>query len=533
MASVWDYASNARAFLSRHKRTLMVATAVGASSVAALAYVRFKPMYDQIRAELRAMERLTADMQSGEGAQQELLHRFNHNLAVCDQTLRKFVAQAKVDIAARFDVVAIRAQIKRTSLAPSHPTASSSFSSSSSSSAPAAPSASEEQSARERAHDLAKWNEFKLSGFSRTLTAMYCATLLHALVKVQLSIVSRYVLQEQQPPQLKDRSALGGVAVLGLAMSEEVNRAYFGLSEWGQQDGLRRLGDVVEEAVTAEMTRWELNASCTVEDIQMIIVHIRHRVDAAVAARSRTADDDSVPVAAAPPSLPSSASPFLSFLYPPTAVIESKLDAMEPQLREAARTAISAASPTAPLPTASPGALTALASSRLYEMAAETLSVLHSETFAQAVESSLSSAFDLLLSSLLSALPSGGAAMPFASVMVKSMKLFDTLLPDAGGGLYDVLSGNVQVRQMCEVIFFPMDEHGRNVVNAPHPVPVEPASPSDGHLSQLRAMLAASRPAVGGEERRPPQLASGGADRSAGEARGGRLMSGEGTFDRG
>ena len=495
MSSVWEYVGAAREFVSRHRRHLLIGAASGAGVVLAYAYVRFKPMYDQIRAELKMMEKLAADMHTGEAAQQQLLHRFNHNLSVCDQTLRNFAAQAKTDIAARFDVVAIRAQIKRASLPPS--TAAASAPSSSSSLSP-----SDEQSARERAHDLSKWNEFKLAGFSRTLTALYSVTLLHALIKVQLSIVSRYVLTEQQSTtsSTPQRGALGPVPTLGAAMTEEVNRAYFGLSEWSQREGLKEVADAVEEAVRGEMTRWELNANCSKEDIQMMLVHIRHRLDdEVVAAKARPAGDDDAKYS----SLPPSASPFLPFIYPPPAVIESKLNSMELQLREAAQTAISSSStsPSSPtsspppaLPTSSPSALTNLAGSRLHEMAAETLSVLHSETFATAVQSSLSSAFDLLLSSLLSSLPTNGTAMPFASVMVKMMKLFDALLPEAGGGLYDVLRANVQVREMCEVIYFPMDEHGRSVshtAQAPHAHPPE-LVPAEEEMRQLQALLASA-----------------------------------------
>ena len=82
----------------------------------------------------------------------------------------------------------------------------------------------------------------------------------------------------------------------------------------------------------------------------------------------------------------------------------------------------------------------------------------------------------VLGSAVVAAFPSTGGLtvrLPFASVMVKCIKLFDVLLPDdatTGGGsaLFDALAGDERVRDMCGVIYLPMDEHGCNMLNATH-----------------------------------------------------------------
>ncbi len=289
LSSAWSHVSSAREWLGRHRRSLLIAGGVGAASVCAWAYWRFKPMYDQLRAELRLMERMASDMNDTQPSNNctthgqtcaardtqlpcltallhsalltaarcslcvccgSLLHRFHHNLSVGDMTLRNFATAVKADIAAHFNVEAIRAQIKRTSTAHTiqPPLTQQPLTAS------VVVVQSEEQRERDKQHDLDKWNEFKYAGFARTVCAVYAIALLHAIIKLQLSVVSRYVLVEQTkstrsapslrrrlcPPSSSPRSSLTPLAQpasLGGLMSEVVNKCYFGVSEWAQRTG--------------------------------------------------------------------------------------------------------------------------------------------------------------------------------------------------------------------------------------------------------------------------------------------------------
>ena len=425
-----------------------------------------------------------------------LLHRFHHNLSVGDITLRNFATAVKADIAAHFHVEALRAQISRTSTAPAPQPAEGGE----------VVVQSEEQRERERQHDLDKWNAFRLAGVARTVSALYAAALLHAIIKVQLSVVSRYVLVDQTKQTL---SSTGGVssltgssdasltpltqpATLGGVMSEVVNKCYFGVSEWAQKDGLRQLMDAVEEAVRVEMSCWELSAQCSREDVELMTVRIRQRVDVIIsqqadaaydssdtsstssASSSSTSSSSSNPLPVLSPATPVS---YASFLYPPASTLESKLDSFLPQLRDAAKQAVNADPAAGGIGGIGSTALSLKAAERLEGMVGETVALLHSRAFNDVAAASLQSAMAVLASSVVAFFPSAGGAaarLPFASVMVKSIKQFDVLLPDdatSGGGsaLLDALAADERVKEMCSVIYLPMDEHGQNILNTTRP----------------------------------------------------------------
>ena len=453
-----------------------------------------------------------------------LLHRFHHNLSVGDMTLRNFATAVKADIAAHFNVEAIRAQIKRTSTAATTqssqpPTPNNN---SASSSTTVVVQSEEERERDKQQHDLETWNEFKFAGFARTVSAIYAITLLHAIIKLQLSVVSRYVLVEQtknslassSTPSLSSSSSssdpsltpLSQPVSLGGITSEVVNKCYFGVSEWAQKDGLRQLMAVVEEAVRAEMSGWELNAQCSREDVELMMVRIRQRVDVIITQRADAVDDSSSSTSAASLSSPdpsssssSSSSSFTaplpvlspaapvsyaSFLYPPTSTLESTLETFHPQLRDAAKQAVNTDPAAGGTTGTGSSALTVKASERLEDMVGETVALLQSRVFNDVVAASVASAMAVLAGGVVASFPAVGGGLgvrlPFASVMVKCIKLFDVLLPDdatTGGAsaLFDALAADERVRDMCAVIYLPMDEHGCNMLNATHAQP--PAAP--------------------------------------------------------
>ena len=413
-------------------------------------------------------------------------------------TLRNFAAGVKADIAAHFNVEGIRAQIKRTSTAPS----------SSDNGSGAVVVQSEEQREREKQHDLDKWNEFKVAGFARTVSAIYAIAILHAIIKVQLSVVSRYVLVDQAKNTLSSSSPvslsassspdpsltpLSQPVTLGGLMTEVVNKCYFGVSEWAQQEGLRQLMGVVEEAVRVEMSGWELNAQCSREDVEMMMIRIRQRVDIIITQRADAPADSndsssssgasvssssssssfSAPLPVLSPAIPVS---FSSFLYPPASTLESKLDSFQPQFRDAARQSVNTDPAAGGITGIGSTALAVKASERLEDMVGETVALLHSRVFNDVVAASVASAMGVLGSGVVASFPSVGGVgvpLPFASVMVKCIKLFDVLLPDdstTGGGsaLFDALAADERVKDMCGVIYLPMDEHGCNLLNATH-----------------------------------------------------------------
>ena len=167
--------------------------------------------------------------------------------------------------------------------------------------------------------DYQLWGEFKVAGFSRTLSALYTICLLHALIKVQLSVVSRYVLFDQQAQQQRQEqeaaaregqqpptqqqnamqpqqsgdaagsSAAGGPGAPGFpappafmppAVCEEINRLYFSLSRHGQSVGAAQLADHVEALVRHELTPWrELTALVSEAELHSALRRIQERVE--------------------------------------------------------------------------------------------------------------------------------------------------------------------------------------------------------------------------------------------------------------
>ena len=328
-------------------------------------------------------------------------------------TLRNFATAIKADIAAHFNVEAIRAQIKRTStaaLTSQSPTHNNDESASST-----VVVQSEEQREREKQHDLDKWNEFKYTGFARTISAVYAITILHAIIKLQLSVVSRYVLVDQTKSTLSSSSTslssssspdpsltpLQQPATLGGVMSEVVNKCYFGVSEWAQRDGLRRLMDVVEAAVRVEMSGWELNAQCSREDVELMMARIRQRVDVIITQQGEDGADgnegsdsssssaSAASAAALPVLSPAIPVSYASFLYPPATSLESKLDSFHPQLRDAAKQAVNTDAAAGGITGTGSTALAVRASERLEDMVSETVALLHSRVFNDVVAASL------------------------------------------------------------------------------------------------------------------------------------------------
>ena len=148
------------------------------------------------------------------------------------------------------------------------------------------------------ASDYLLWDEFKVAGFSRTLASLYVMCMLHALIKLQLSIVSRYVLFDQQAQQQRQEAeaaeqlqrggqpaapaapdASGPPTFLPPAVCEEVNRVYFSLSRHAQSVGAAQLADHIASLVRQELAPWKaLAGQVTRPELQAALQHIQDRV---------------------------------------------------------------------------------------------------------------------------------------------------------------------------------------------------------------------------------------------------------------
>lgn len=157
-----------RDFIRSHKKLLMYsAGAVGVVSSYYL-YKRIQPLYTSLRSDLRLMSKISKDMAESEynSRQIQLLQRFLHNCTVADVTVRNFAIQTRSDLIQRFDVDLVRKKL------------------------------ASNKGTKRSENELELWNEFKVISYTRTVSAVYCISLLNLLIKLQLSIVSRYVLHD-------------------------------------------------------------------------------------------------------------------------------------------------------------------------------------------------------------------------------------------------------------------------------------------------------------------------------------------------
>lgn len=297
-------------WLSRHKKEVGIGVAVTTAVAGYYVYSKVQPMIAQFRAELQQIEQITAQMNPQAQPQQKhaiMLHRLEHNLTVGDVTLRQFAQTVRKDVRrttahraraieawnqsciahllslclccafvqlmSRFDVDEIRSRLKKSS-----------------------------SSSGRSASDYLLWDEFKVAGFSRTLSSLYVMCMLHALIKLQLSIVSRYVLFDQQAQQQRQETEAaeqlqrGGQPAAPAApessgpfaqpptflpppVCEEVNRVYFSLSRHAQSVGAAQLADHIASLVRQELAPWKaLAGQVTRVELQSALNHIQERV---------------------------------------------------------------------------------------------------------------------------------------------------------------------------------------------------------------------------------------------------------------
>jgi len=190
-----------------------------------------------------------------------LLHRLEHNLGVGDATLRQFARQLRQDLMHRFDVDSIRNRLKKSKDA-------------------------SQSGVGRSAEEYELWNEFKVAGVSRTIASIYAICLIHALLKLQLSIVARYVYFDQQAAEQRALAEAEGGAqphqqqqqqvsgqqqssssnqqppnpfgpppsFLPLQQCEEVNRIYFAtFTKHAQSVGVGQLMDHIEQIVQHQL----------------------------------------------------------------------------------------------------------------------------------------------------------------------------------------------------------------------------------------------------------------------------------------
>lgn len=216
--------------LRNHKKKLYFGGIVGAAIGGYYAYQKVRPIVDMIREQMKMMK--TLEQSSAEQEKQSICTQLDHNLRVGQVTLKNFSKKMKKQIKERFDVDGLRATMSKAK-------------------------------GKRTDEDYKQWEQFKLWGFSRTLAAMYAASLLNLLIKVQLSIVSRYVLTDSNQTQSNKAAA------------EIINKKFLSFSSYAQGEGLERLCGDVYTLVEGALAEWPLDRDCTLKDVQNLLGGIK------------------------------------------------------------------------------------------------------------------------------------------------------------------------------------------------------------------------------------------------------------------
>ena len=378
-----------------------------------------------------------------------LIQRIEHNLTVGDFTLRQYASQLRSQLTTRFDVDSIRSRLKKSGQQQANNGGSTGG------------DKSEDQ--------LALWDEFKTAGFARTISAIYIIALVHALVKVQVSIVSRYVLFDQQaqaaraeaeqaaginpatslpspsthPTGSAAAAAPGGPIpppgfslpgsqnLLSPQACEEVNRIFFSLSKHAISIGSGQLFDAVSSIVRMELAAQPVTQLVSAETVKELLTRIRSRLNTDALgleckegneAKHTSPTSSSTTNAATSMGSVDDFNAFTingtthSTLFQPAASLYARYLLPPPSTMNSLITSPST------FPQSDP-ATSSLSSFRLAEMIAETSVLLSSEAFASTLEISIKATMDELQRQLIEATftqHAKSSEIPFANVRRES-----------------------------------------------------------------------------------------------------------------
>lgn len=448
--------------IQQNRRIVLLSSLTCGSICTYYAYKRYKPVYDNLRNDLKLMTQLAEEMYNNDISNQQniLVQRYIHNCNVSDITLRNFAAQIRTELNNRFDVDSIRKKLadnKKQSQQQSQ----SQLQATSQDNTTTTDNNSMTQSQTQ--NDLTLWNEFKNAAYSRAISCIYAISLLNALVRVQLSIVSRYVTNDNNNSSSNSMSSLPSIPFitpsnntttrqsplpdvkpLPATVLEQLNKHYFSLSAHLQSTGLQALMHIIHSIVNTQLNKVQLNDIYTHNELSSLISDIRHQIDIEAGNFNFSYNNQQA-----------YRTPFISYLWPNQLDIEQLLQHMtfatnnnDIQYEQLAR-------------------------DRLYEMIYETRMVLNSNDFQSALFESVDIGFKLLDQQFNDAFNNQIQKISFASTIVRMRSIYNTFLPEQNiesSLLLQALSLNNQninninnistsmMNVLCQIIFFPLNQ---------------------------------------------------------------------------
>ena len=410
-----------RQVYSENRRVVLTTVTVSSCVAAYYAYKKYKPLYISLRNDLKLMNKLASDMYTNDqqSKQQQLIQRFIHNCTVSDVTLKNFALQTRIDLINKYDIDTVKQQLRSNK-------------------------------------DL--WYTFSTLSISRCISTVYCIVLLNCLIKIQLSIVSRYVVNDNLTTSTPSLPSIPGltpssdtatstptplpaVQPLPALTLEELNKHYFSFSAHLQSTGLQSLCHIIQSIVQQQIQHIQLNDKLSYTQLIQVITSIKQRVDTEAANISFNTSSSN------------SNTPFQSYLFPN----DSDLDVMLSHM------------------TFNDNKYSTVATTRLREMIYETKLILDNIDFTNALYECIDICFNevykLIQHDFYTNDISDNNMIPFATIVVKFVKLFDQLLPEHNineSPLLSILSMQpttntniiqyTQLHQLCQVIFFPLNQ---------------------------------------------------------------------------
>jgi len=310
-------------------------------------------------------------------------------------------------------------------------------------------------------HNVDLWSEFNVKGCARTLTSVYSVCFLDLLLKLQLSIISRYTMEDP------------GQSV------NEANMIFMNLSRYLQTDGLKLLATEIELKIKDALGKWTLQSPCSFADFSTIISSFRDSFEAASreVISSKENEKKHFTEQFSPSSSQQHSPPFADFIFPPPSVFQYPTPpraGSAPAEQQVARNMLASSpyllnSNGQPLLTG-PGTVPNMV--RLAEMVEELRSLLRTPSLQRTLQATLNAAFRALENEVQVIFNT--PKLPFAKVITRLVKVFEVFFPSQSSepsSLFKAISNLPATNQLCSVVFCPFEDTLRP---KPPPAPIPP-----------------------------------------------------------
>eukprot|EP01080_Neovahlkampfia_damariscottae_P009211 gene9211-1297_t len=115
------------------------------------------------------------------------------------------------------------------------------------------------------------WEEIKCSSFSRSIVAIYSLVFIHMMVSVQIFMMGRYLLIKYIEKEEKVEEYM--------EISIEEQQEFLNYSSKFQEESFKKFSVFVNKIVDEELKNFSLKKVCSYEEISLVILKIRTRVE--------------------------------------------------------------------------------------------------------------------------------------------------------------------------------------------------------------------------------------------------------------